>query len=399
MKFIYLGSDKDGLPIQGEIEASTPDKATSLLTGRGIQVTHLRPIRPAREPIFRAGVTSADIATFCEQLANLAEARHPLPEALRALAKDAAKPSMRRAMDRIAVGLDHGKDLADLIEAEKGVFPRLLPILVRAGAASGNLPETLRLAATDTGRTRHVRRKLLSAMTYPAVVFALMTVVGSFVFLNVVPFFRDMFEDLQVEIQFPTTVVLAFSEHFYIIAGVALVLLLIAIWLFRWSNPPEAWWSARRWLLFHIPLLGPALRAAHVARFCRLTSLLLSSNTPLDHALELQEGLEKGSPTLHGGAAMAAAVRNGISFSVAMGQLPGVYSEMLVWVIYSCERTGRLSEGLNQSAEMFECEAERDAELATSILPAVLVILVGALIAMTVMSLFMPLIRIMQSIS
>jgi len=399
VKFFYLGTKLEGDPVQGEIEADSPTQATSILGLQDIRVTHLSPVRAVPKLALKRGVTSTDIATFCEQLAGLTAAEHPLPDALAALSRDASKPALRRALDRVAAGLDAGDNLADLLERESKVFPPLLPAVVRAGEASGNLPETLRMAASHTWRTSALRDKVTAAMAYPAIVLVFMCIIGSLVFTFVTPEFDRMFKELGVSLPYPTAAMLFIGRHFRVGALGFLVLMLLVIWAFRYLHGPGLWWSVRRFVMFHIPIIGRALKAMYLAQFCRLMRVLLVSGGRVDDALVLHGRLWRSSPLIRNADAMAEAVRKGERLSVAMSKPFGAFPDMLVWMVQSCETTGRLPDAFGEAAEVFERDAERNSQVAGTLLPGVLVIVVGSIIALAIAALFLPFVTIMQSIS
>lgn len=399
MRFTYKGSDAAGLPVRGETSADSPREATDLLREQGIEVTELKPVGPKKLRIPSDRIDTAEVATFCEQLAHLTGSGMPLPDALEAVARDASSGQLRDALERFAAGVREGRDLADMLEAEKKHFPPLLTALVRAGQKTGKLAETLRLAGTHLWQLSALRDRVRSAVAYPAMVFILCCVVGSIVFLRVVPHFQATFEEMDLPVSGLTEAVLFIGEHFPIIAGSALALIVLLIVLFRYVNEPPEWVRTRRRILFQLPLVGRVLHSAFLCRFCRLASLLLKSGCGTGDTLDLLSELEKERLSHAGGQAMAEAVRNGRPLSDAMRARLNMFPELLVWMVESCETSGRLPEGFAEAAEIYRRETERNVELLDSILPGVLLFVVGTFIGLTVSALFGPLISLMGSLS
>jgi len=399
MRFTYKGVTAEGQPVSGETEAESSEAAADLLSRAKIQATVLKPVRLISPLPLALGVTSADIATFCEQLANLTDSKLPLPEALGALARDAHKPALRAALKRVAEGLDAGYDLAELMARESRVLPPLLPALVIAGEASGNLPETLRLAATHTWRMGLLRERVVAALTYPLVVLALLCIIGGAAFLTVIPHFGDMFDGLGVRLPTLTIAILAVARHFYVVAAVVLGALLGIVLFFRLFSSLGPVLRLKRWILFHIPLLGRILRASYLARFCRFMSLLLASGMSLDKTIELLARLDRGTMPPREGEAFVSAIRGGVSLSDAMRVRHNMFPDLLTWIVGSCEKTGRLPEAFGETADMYERDAERNIQVMDSLLPGLLIIVVGSLIGLTVSAMFLPLVKLVETLS
>ncbi len=399
MRFAYRGADRNGEPVHGETSAQSPEKATSFLREQGIEVTELKPVGESKLQMPSGAVDSADVATFCEQLANLTESGMPLPDALEAIARDASSGKLQSTLDRLAEGVRQGRDLADMIEVEKHTFPPMLTALVRAGQKSGKLTETLRLAGTHLWRLSVLRDRVKSAVAYPLMVFVFLCIIGSIVFVQVVPRFESMFDELGVQIKPVTQGVLFVGNHFPAIAGGILGLMALIFILFRYVNAPSAWVRARRWILFHLPLFGRIFQSAFLCRFSRLASMLLNSGCSMADTLDLLAELEKERLSYAGGKAMAKAVRNGKSLSDAMRARLNVFPELLVWTVESCETSGRLPEGFEEAADIYQRETERHVDVLNSTLPGVCVFVVGACIALTAMGLFAPLVSLMSNLS
>ncbi|MBS3763908.1 MAG: type II secretion system F family protein [Planctomycetes bacterium] len=400
MKFKYKGVGRDNEPVSGTVTAESREQAMRLLQDQGIRLTEFRGSRRFLPNIMgNKKVSSNDLASFCEQLAGLTESEKPLPGALRGLAYDATKPRMRRALHDVAKRLDEGVSVGDALEREKGVFPSLLVSLVRAGDETGNLPETLRLAAKYLRCVGTIKSEITAAIAYPGMVVLLMFVVGSIVFLFLIPQFGVMFEEFGLELPVWTRVELFIAEHYPWFAAGFLACFWGVFSLFKYVNNPRWWFVFKRWLLFHIPVIGRALHSAYLARFSRLMSTLLISGAPVHDTLCVALEREGGIFSLRSGERLVSAVQDGRKLSEVLRTRADMFPEILIWMVESCEETERLPEAFAEAADVFEHEVARNTELMASILPGVFVVLAGALIGGTVTTLFQPLIGIMSSLS
>ena len=399
MRFAYKGSDADGQPVHGETSAESPEEATEFLQEQGIEVTELKKVGQRKLRIPGGGVDRSDVATFCQQLANLTESGLPLPQALESVSRDASSGRLRDALERFAEGVKQGKDLSEMLEQEKAGFPPILTALVSAGEKTGNLSEALRLAGTHLWRLKDLRDHVRNAVLYPVLVFVLLCIIGSIVFLQVVPEVQGMVQAMEVEFGWKTRVVFAIADSFPAIAGGVLGLGALLYVTFCWVNRPAFWVRMRRWILFRVPLFGRVLRSAFLCRFSRLASMLLKSGCSTPETLDLLAELEKQRLTHAGGKAMAQAVRKGKSIGEAMRARLDVFPELLVWMVESGESSGQLSRSFAEAADIYRQETERNIEVINSTLPGVSLMVVGAALFGTIYLLFAPFIALLGELS
>ncbi len=394
MRFRYQGIDPDGLPVAGEAVGEGAEEVTRRLGSEGIQATTVKPVEPRRR-FLRGRVSGAEIAAFCEQLASLTDARLPLDKALASLARDAAKPALREALERVARGVEAGKDLDKLLEDERAVFPPLLPALVRAGQASGNLPEVLRLAAVHSWRMDILREEVIAAIAYPAIVLALLVVLVSSVFLYVVPQFTVMLDDMWIAVPPLTQALFTVSKYWAPILGVGCGIVGLLLVVFYGFDDLVPCLSLKRWVSFRLPLLGRVLRASYLFRFCRFMHLLLRTGMPLDRAVELLAELDRKTLAPRGAEVLADALKRGASLAEAMQIRLHMFPEMLVWSVSACEADGRLVDGFGEMADLYEREAVREMEVVRAVLPPVCILMVGGVLVLTVFGFFLPLSRVL----
>lgn len=387
MKFIYRGVDDQGKPAEGATVALTPEEATALLEDQGISVTEIRPER-VRSLIPRFGVSAEDIALFCEHLSALVKAEMPMTEAMESLAHDTANPILQSAVGRIVDGLANGEELNKLMERERGVFPPILPAMVKAGVASGDLSATLRLAANHNWRMDALKKNFVSAIAYPALVVLITVAVVSFIMIRVVPEFKAAYSDMGMNAPAITNIIFTLSDFFpyFALGGIGgLTLSALIIYVGRNMAPCV---NLRQWLNFNTPLLGRIMRYSYLARFCNFMSLALKSGLTAPDALDLLGQLEQGSMTLKHASEMAEKMRNGIKLSDAMIPHMHHFPELLVWSVRSCEKSGRLVDAFTEAGAMYEDQAIRSSQLLATMLPPLCVLLTGVFVFIMVLALF-----------
>jgi len=399
VKFTYKGVGEEGQPVAGETEADSPEAAKRFLEGHGISVTDLKAVWSPVGLRLPGGVRAQDLAAFCDRLADLTRADMPLAEALGALARDAQGGPLRGALERVAAGLEAGGSLSDLMEKERRAFPPLLVALVRAGEASGNLPETLRLAATHTWRVAALRSRVKAALVYPLVVLLVLFGVFSGILLLMVPGIRDMFSELGVDPPMQTIVLIALSDHYLVFAGTVAGLVVALVLGSRAMDMLEEGTALKRWIAFHVPLLGRVLWTSYLAQFCRTLSLLLASGLTLDRSLELLMMLGRRLVPKRAGEAVVSAVRRGGSLTDAMLVQAGMFPELLRYMVATSERMGRLPEALTEAGDLYEREAERGVQLLVPFLAPVLLVVIAVTIGLLVWGVYGSILSLLHGLA
>jgi type IV pilus assembly protein PilC len=244
-----------------------------------------------------------------------------------------------------------------------------------------------------------LKQRVVSALTYPLIVLVLLLAISGVIYRFIVPTYMGMFKDLQIELPDLTKALVFVSTNFYFVMG-TIVGIAVAVYLaFRFLQGPAFCLYVKRWIIFHIPLLGRVLKSSYLSRFCRTMSLLLTSGTPLDTALELTGEMDTGATAPGGTAALALAVRKGISLADAMLARVDTYPQMLSWMVRTSEKTGRLPEAFRETADMYERDAERNIQVMSAVMPAVFIVAVAILVGLAILGIFLPLIKLMSSLS
>ncbi len=389
-RFRYCGIDENGEPARGEAMAGSPEQATALLANQGIEVTEIKPQKSFTAFGLRRGATSAEIAQFCEQLAGLVESDLPLPDALKALCRDATGPRLREALSRVADGLEQGMSLGELLEAEKQVFPPLLPALIEAGEESGKLPEILRLVATHSWRMDALRRQVAGAMIYPLFVLGLLGAIVCWFFLVMLPGFESFYSGMNIDLPAVTGWLLDISHNFWTVAGIAGIGFAVIIYLVYAKDDIVACISFKRWLLFHTPLLGRVLKASYLCRFCRFMELLLPTGVSLERAFVLLERIDSKVVSPRGISLMTHALERGASLSEAMRLRLHAFPELLVWMVSACEGTDRLPKVFGEMAQIYEDETKRGIWMLQVIAMPVCLVILGLVVFLVVIGMFIP---------
>jgi type II secretory pathway component PulF len=291
------------------------------------------------------------------------------------LSEGAKAPAEKGVYENLQDSLCQGKSLSEALNMQR-IFPSGFTHAIRAGEASGAVDKILAQFAVHLKRSEDVRRKIIEASIYPALV--LLAGIGTlFVLLKiVVPKLSGLYKDFGAELPQITKFILGMSDHSF---------LLFATFLFFTSAFAFLISRNRHWLL-KIPGLCLFFLKADLFRFSSTLSLLLKSGLPLLNALEISG---EGSSSAHEIAQIREALLGGQSFSTALCQTKWVDSSHLA-LIRAGEESGQLVESLSQIAEETEADLQSLLEMMTKLIEPLLILGVGGAVGLIVIGTLLP---------
>src|SRR5438876_660031 len=259
--FVWKGRTLGGEMQSGELDAGRQEEAIELLRKRKILVTSLmaKGSGLALPKFGGPGVGTKDLAIFTRQFATMISAGLPLVQCLDILAKQASKPSFGRVITETTREVEAGATLSDALGKHRDVFDDLFRNMVAAGEAGGVLDEILMRLAVYIEKADALKRKVQSAMVYPAVVLTVALGATCFMLIFIIPTFAKMFTDFGGELPLPTKIVLLFSDilvHWWWAALLALVAGFVALQRFYATEGGQ---RSIDGFMIRMPVLGDVL--------------------------------------------------------------------------------------------------------------------------------------------
>lgn len=393
--FEYEGHCPGGTAISGRIEAVDHAGARQQLDQMNVSLTELRPAGP---PPRRRPLGREDFIYFNQQLASLAEAGLALDDGLRQMARDVQSPRLRRLLEEVAQDVSAGKSLEQAIEQRQDQFPLLYARVLRAGVASGNLPETLLNLNTHLQLMADTRRLIWEAVSYPLTVLILGVLVLGAVCTFVLPSFRPIFQDFDVELPALTGGLMA-MEDYYWPTVVAIVVVVAGVTLASRTLRFSEWGRRiREATLLRLPLVGRLYSASLLARFSQSAALCAASRMPLPDALRLAADAT-GSPTLGADAdRLARAIEQGGS-TMVVTESTGLIPRLFGYSLQAAGGTGGLPDVLQQLADGYSRRADHVRAVVRSVLAPGCIVVLGVFLGMCIIGLFLPLVSMVNAVS
>jgi general secretion pathway protein F len=387
----YSAVNQAGQQISGEMEAQSRETVIRQLAEAG----HF-PIEADLQTGTGAGraawaldswgsASPVQITQFTRQLAMLLGAGLNLSRAMGLLAEESDNSRLRRIALQVRADIAGGKSLAEALENRRRQFPPIYVSMVRAGEASGTLPEVLERLAQTREREQKIRSKLISALLYPALLIATAIAALMVIMIYVVPRFKSMLLDSGAKLPPSAAVVIGVSDwlnaHLTELA-VAVVGLVLAGILARRNATITRYLDQ---LSLRLPLVGGLVRTDIMIRFCRMLGALLANGVSLPTALNLIRdvmGNEEAAATV---AAMSRELRKGSDLTMPM-QASSFFPPIVIALIRVGEETGGLAKSALYLAEMFEERLEVGTQRLVSILEPVIIIAISVVVALIILS-------------
>ena len=399
--FTYDAINAQGLESSGVIHAPDTLAATELLQARGLLARSLSEKAAAGESGMRSKfkkVKPKALQVFARQLATMIEAGVSVVGALVTLEEQTEDAYLAETLADVRSDVESGLVLSKAMARHPKVFNRLFISMVEAGESSGTLDEVLDRVATQIEKETQLKRRVRGAMVYPAVVISFATLVLIFMLLFIIPVFVKVFEDLDGELPTLTQWVMNMSNllrgYWFIIFPV-----LIAAG-FGLRKLKRTDWGRQNWdrLKLRMPMkIGDVVQKVALARLSRTLSTLVAAGVDIIQALEIT-GATAGNWVIEKGLAnVGTKVQEGARISEPLTEDP-IFPPMVAHMVKIGEETGELDKMLSKIADFYEDEVDAAIQTLTSIIEPVLMIGVGIMVGTIVISMYLPMFKMLTLI-
>jgi type IV pilus assembly protein PilC len=388
--FSWQGLDRLQRTTNGEIRADSAPAAKLQLRRQGIQVTTIK-----KKQLLRSRrISEKDLCVFTRQLATMMKAGVPLLQSFDIVARGHANPSVSRLLLDIRADVETGTSLSQAFKRYPQYFDKLFCNLVNAGEQAGILDDLLARLATYKEKTLALKGKIKSAMFYPAAVLAVAVIVTAVIMIWVVPSFKSVFESFGAELPLPTLFVIWLSDQFVAYWPIVFGGTAIATFLFvrSWKRSASMQAATDR-LLLKLPVFGPVIMKAVVARWTRTLATMFSAGVPLVESLDSVGGASGNAVYHEATQKIALSVASGTSLAMAMQQVQ-VFPAMATQMAAIGEESGSLDEMLRKVAEFYEEEVDAAVASLSSLMEPIIMVFLGGLIGGLVIAMYLPIFKL-----
>lgn len=403
MQFKYKARSPEGKIIEGAIDGVSQDAAVLAMREQGL--TPITLTRGGGRPqgdesllqvLRRMGtVPLRDKVIFFRQLATMVKAGVTLGNALDILVEQTKSPRLADSIKKVKMAVDGGFSFSGALRT-RSEFTTLMVSIVSAGEEGGRLDESLHRLATFLERQDELRRKIVSAVTYPSVVILFALFILYILVTVVMPRFSQVFKGLNVPLPDLTVMVFNFSEwmarFWYVPLGVFFAFLgFIAL-----LNKNKETKPAMDAIKLKLPMVGDIFFKSAMARSNRTLASLVDSGVPILKSLEMTAEVTDNAIIGRAYTALKDAARKGASLGDTAKNI-SVFPVMIAHMMKVGEETGQLETMMDKVAEWFEVELDEKIKRLTSILEPLLIIFVGGIVALVALAIFTPIVTAIQT--
>jgi type IV pilus assembly protein PilC len=423
--FTFKAVDSQARQVTDEIEAASVEEATALIKGRGYYPTEIKPKAAPAKPAAPAapkkkkfvlgfgGVKNRDLVQFTTQLSILQDAGLPIVRSLQILEAQAKPGVLKNVLMDVTADVEGGSSLSEALSRHPKAFNNLYVNLVRAGEVGGVLDTIMERLARFLEQGQRLRNKVRGAMVYPIAIGFIAFTIVSVLMVVVVPKFEQVFQQQNQDLPGPTKVVVALSrwsmarlgfdrqgtEYHFVPLNILTLAIAVAVIIAAFTLMRRTKWGRRSldWLKINAPIIGPVSRKSVVTRFCRTLGTLVASGVSLLEALSVCRGtignvlLADAIDTVHDSIREGESVANPLRAS-------GMFDEIVVNMVAVGEETGELDKMLLKIADSYDEEVDDAVTNLVRLMEPLFIVIMGASVGGIVISLFLPMVSIMQKI-
>ncbi len=399
--FVYKARDSQGKLVKGVVDADDETKAAA-----GVEKMGLIPV----EISFQAAVdvnslmrfkfkrvSHQEILVFTRQLSTLVGTGAPLITSLENVAEQTQNFRFKQVVRNIIGSLESGISFSESLAQYPDIFGSLYVSLIKVGEAGGLLDRVLARLAELSTQEIDMRSRIRSALVYPVVLALIAFVIVNFVLVAILPKFVVIFEASSAKLPLPTQILLTLSyivRTYWWLLGLGVIIGLSA--LRSYYRTPAGRFQIDS-LLLHLPLFGPLSLKVMISRMSRSIAALTKSGVPVLEALTVIESSVSNVVLQKMIGNTRVAISQGQSLTEPF-KASGLFPPLVIQMINTGERTGRLDQMFEQIANFYEPEIEFTVRNLTSLLEPIMLLVMGIIVAFIAMSVLLPIFNLISVI-
>lgn len=390
--FSWVGQDKSGKTVRGEMRASGEAQVNATLRRQGLKVVEVK----KRKVGGGGSISDKDITLFTRQLATMMKSGVPLLQSFDIVAKGHNNPAVAGLLIDIKTEVETGSSLKQAFEKHPLYFDALYCNLVGAGEAAGILDSLLDRLATYKEKIQAIKSKIKSALFYPVSIILVAFVITAIIMIFVIPAFKQVFTSFGADLPGPTLFVMAvsdfFVEYWYAIFGGIGGGIYAFFWTWKRSEKMQIFMDR---LLLRVPVFGDLVKKSSIARWTRTLSTMFAAGVPLVEALESVAGASGNYEYFVATKKIQSEVATGSSLTSAM-QGTEVFPNMVIQMVAIGEEAGSLDAMLSKVADFYEAEVDDAVNALASLMEPMIMVVLGTLIGGMVIAMYLPIFKLGQ---
>jgi type IV pilus assembly protein PilC len=398
--FKWEGKAGKGAIKKGEMEG--PNEAAIRIHLRQKNITPTKIVSKGKEfkinlPFFKKKVNQRSIAIFTRQLATMIDAGLPLVQSLEILSQQQESKAFKNIIREIREDVEGGSTFAGALKKHPATFSDLYTNLVVAGEEGGILDNILNRLANYIEKSEALKKKVKSALIYPATIVGVAVIVVGILMIFVIPVFETMFKSSGQNLPLPTLIVVTLSKMIKKYVVIFIPAMVLLFFLLRKYYQTQNGRTVIDRLLLKLPVFGSLFKKIAVARFSRTLGTLVSSGVPILDGLTIVSRTS-GNRVIETAILNArASIREGETIAEPLSR-SNIFPPMVIQMISVGESTGALDSMLSKIADFYEEEVDIAVVNLTSLLEPLLMVFLGIVIGGVVISMYLPIFNMASAI-
>ncbi|MBC8137621.1 MAG: type II secretion system F family protein [Fibrella sp.] len=399
--FTYEAIDAVGRQVKSSIEAETEQQVLSKLREQRFSILSVQERKSSAFNMNTSygGPKLISIVVFSRQFATMIDAGIPVTKCLDILEAQTKDVPLKNAINQVRKDVKSGSNLGDALAKHPACFNRLYVNMIRAAEIGGILDSILDRLATFLEKEMEIKQKVQAATIYPVIVLIMSIGMIFALFAFVLPTFKVIFADINVELPMTTQVMFIISD--WIVHYGWFVLPALGAGLFfgfkQYYKTPQGRMQLDT-VKLKFPIIGDMVLKMSVSRFARTFGVLIAAGVPMMRAMEII-GETAGNAVLTKAINDArSAVRDGQRISTPLAA-SGLFPQMVTHMIDIGEETGRLTEMLTKVSDFYDKEVDAQVKGLTSIIEPILIVFMGVIVGFIAISIMGPMFKLVSSIN
>jgi MSHA biogenesis protein MshG len=396
-RFAYTGRDERGKMVEGELEGADSGVVAGALFSQGVTPIEIKVAADPEEAgeqgllerLTEKKFTQTDVLLFSRQMNTLLKAGVPIMSALKGLEGSGENKSLARVMRDLREGLESGRELSTCMLRQPKAFDPFYVAMVRVGEFTGTLQEVFLRLFHHLEFEKFMRDQVRAATRYPMFVIITMAVAIMIINVFVIPTFAKVYAGMKAELPAITKGLIAFSNftvaYWWALLGLLVVLVVGFRVYIRTPRGRLAWDEFK----LRIPIAGPIILNATLARFARSFSLAVRSGVPAVQALSIVAGTVDNAHMARKIEGMREGVERGESLR-RTAAAAGIFTPMVLQMLTVGEETGELDEMMSEIAELYQRDVEYSLKNLAAQIEPVLIVGLGVLVLLLALGVFLP---------
>tara|TARA_B100000214_G_C23970468_1_gene629846 strand:- start:1529 stop:2776 length:1248 start_codon:yes stop_codon:yes gene_type:complete len=400
--FNYLTKDSEGKRKEGEIRADSLDSAIQKLSSNGQMVITLKEVDDTFDflgPFIdeiqlsiekaKNRIPLSNIVFFTRQLATMFSAGLTLERAIQSLGAEEKHRKFKKVLNTVSDNIRKGLNLSESLSRHPGVFNTLFVAMVKAGEVSGNLNEILEQLSSYLENLDDTRRKVKSAMNYP--IFMILFLIGMLMvmLLVIIPKFSQVYSQLGAGLPAATRKMIDFSNWFGANVGFLGFVSFTVLGILWLISKTQRGGFALDSILLKIPVFGALIEQSILNKFCKTFGILIGAGVPVLETTGLLRKVVDNKVYERAIDDASDLIRDGYNISTALRRTE-VFPSILLQLASTGEDTGELDDLLDRAADYYQKQVDALVERMTTLIEPLLILLVGAVIALMVVLTYLP---------